>query len=326
MHLQEYKEQFNQYFAEVIKNGIPKNDNELIKSAYTYCLDLFADSGKRLRPYLIYLACLPKSFQESIQFAVAVELIHSFALVHDDIMDKCDYRRGQLSMHKFLEKNSDAHIAQSLSILIGDHLFSLAEGEFSKPSELKSNQARLVFQQLKSEVMLGQMMDMEFRTRTEVGFDEIIQKTNLKTASYSVTKPLQIGFALSNQNHHQFAQEFGYNLGLAFQIQDDLLNLTAPKEQTGKDQFSDIEEGEHTVFTHAVMQSEFQEEFLELFGKPLTDPEMLTQILEESKALEFGQNLIDEHFGKAQKALDSFDGEAKPYLQEITDYLKQRKS
>lgn len=286
--LSQYCEKFNKDFNTYLKSNLvllkdswhqqfllEESDCELLTdSIINYCIDSQI-GGKRFRPYLVYLMAQPLSYENSLNYAMAIELLHSFALVHDDIMDKSEIRRGKKSIYKYTEdllcnknnfkfdkkltKEEITHIAYSMAILIGDYLFSLAEGVFeeyqSKDINFILNNhriARKTFQTLKSEVILGQMLDVELGLKNCPTKAEILQKTFLKTANYSVSRPMQIGLTISNHTKNydsnlQFCLDFGFHLGLAFQIQDDFLNLTQTQDITGKKRFSDIYEKKQTL-------------------------------------------------------------------------------
>jgi geranylgeranyl diphosphate synthase type I len=298
--------------------------------------------GKRFRPYLIYIQACPLSYEESINFGIAVELLHSFALVHDDFMDKADTRRSKKTINQFcfdLLENykvgiDKLHFANSMAVLIGDYLFSLAEGAFEKSAESPAckyisgtqvKAARNLFQKLKSEVILGQMLDMELALYENPSKNEILQKTFLKTANYSVTRPMQIGTVIrgGNAEEVEFCQEFGFNLGLGFQIQDDYLNLAYSKEVTGKNQFADFEEGKDTLASWYLLneaEEKYKLEFAKYFGVPLK-PEQHKEVYEfcqNSGCLEFLENSYTKYYSEC------YNSTSNPALVGLIKYLESR--
>lgn len=321
--LEEYKIKFDNDLKKFLEKEFLKLDQvwheNFNSQKETYLTDKLIDytiesvnGGKRFRPYLVYLMSESDNYEDSVNFAIAIELLHSFALVHDDIMDKSETRRGEKSIYKFFLDNlksevediDKTHIAYSMAILIGDYLFSLCEGAFSQTENPK---ARQFFQILKSEVILGQMLDVELGLKLNPTEDEIKQKTYLKTANYSVSRPMQIGCLLNkyDETKMQFCLDFGFHLGLAFQIQDDYLNLVNPIEITGKKQFSDIEEGKHTLATWYLQNSSNQEiktKFTqEYFGKKDFDSIELQKLLTESGAIEYMKELFENHYNECLK-------------------------
>jgi geranylgeranyl diphosphate synthase type I len=284
--------------------------------------------GKRFRPYLVYLMAQPLSYEESLNYAIAVELLHSFALIHDDIMDRSELRRGQKSIFKFIEDKIDhqdkTHIAYSLAILVGDYIFSLAEGSFENRNQKINNAhhftARKLFQTLKSEVILGQMLDIELGLKTNPPKNEILQKTYLKTANYSVSRPMQIGLSLheiitDKPTDFQFCLDFGYNLGLAFQIQDDYLNLINDETITGKQQFSDLYEAKHTLASWHLKQQNNLTDFKDLKA------DAIKKILVSTGTLNYLKENIEEYYSKSLMIAQSTNYK---FLLPLIEFLKNR--
>lgn len=339
--LQEYlEEEFvdlkDTWFAEL---GVP--EREYMTDKLVEYTKEAVRGGKRFRPYLIYIQACPLSYEESVNFGIAVELLHSFALVHDDFMDKADTRRNKKTINQFcadLLNESKVgidklHFANSMAVLIGDYLFSLAEGAFEKSAEFpyisicgqQLKAARGLFQKLKSEVILGQMLDMELGLYENPSKNEILQKTFLKTANYSVTRPMQIGTVIrgGNEEEVEFCQQFGFSLGLGFQIQDDYLNLAYSKEFTGKNQFADFEEGKHTLASWYLMNDageEYKKQFASYFGVTLQikQHQEILEFCQKSGCLEFLKNSYSNYY------LECYNSTSNPALLGLVKYLENR--
>ena len=199
-------------------------------------LDYFLQlGGKRIRPLLTLMASemfgLPK--ENAIQASLAVELFHNFSLIHDDIMDKAPLRRGKQTVH--LKWNDD------IAILSGDVLLIKAYQALAK-QEARHIPALLdLFNQTAVEVCEGQQLDMDFESRDEVSIEEYIEMIRLKT-SVLLGCALAFGAIVSNASEKDriLIYEFGQNLGVAFQIQDDILDLYGDPEKFGKQIGGDI--------------------------------------------------------------------------------------
>jgi geranylgeranyl diphosphate synthase type II len=185
--------------------------------------------GKRLRPVMVLLACnlFSETVEEAFPVAMAIELFHNFTLLHDDIMDGAEMRRNNLSVYKKYNEN--------IAILSGDAMSILAYNYLLKCNS--TDPARLIrlFSQTALEVCEGQQFDMDFETRLDVSIAEYINMIRLKTAVLLACS-LKLGALAANAPEKVASQlyEFGLNLGIAFQLQDDLLDVFADQDKFGK--------------------------------------------------------------------------------------------
>lgn len=204
--------------------------------------------GKFLRPY-VYACGAGDSYQVST--ALSLELLHLFALVHDDIIDKSPLRRGVPTVHTVLADAYD-QTATDQTIIIGDWILarSFACLDCATPA------IRKVYHQLLEEVTYGQLYDIQFTEAVFVTREQIEQKNILKTAHYSFTRPLTMGYLQSvgaaiTHDDTDWITRFGTAIGLYFQTQDDALDLS---DQTGKPQFNDIYEKQWTLVRHLLWE------------------------------------------------------------------------
>lgn len=224
----------DQRLSTALKNRQP---SELYEPA-SYIL---GSSGKRLRPLLVILSAKavggrPKQVYNA---AVAVEMLHNFTLVHDDIMDNADLRRGNLTLHKKYNLNT--------AILAGDSLLAVAYEYLLKDCRVNSREALSAFTHGLVEVCEGQSLDTEFETRKNVSLDEYIEMIRKKTAALA-QMCCELGGYLVNGSKQDIKalSDYGKYLGIAFQIQDDLLDITADKVDFGKRIGGDLMEGKKT--------------------------------------------------------------------------------
>ncbi|MDP2363516.1 MAG: polyprenyl synthetase family protein, partial [Ignavibacteria bacterium] len=211
-----------------------RNPSSLYEPA-TYILE---SSGKRLRPLLVLLSAkaVGGNFKKFYNAALSVEMLHNFTLVHDDIMDNADLRRGNLTLHKKYNLNT--------AILTGDILAAVAYEFLLKDCKVNTKQALDSFTKGLVEVCEGQSLDTEFETRKNVSLPEYINMIEKKTAALA-RMCCELGAYLADGSKEDIKALSGYGkyLGIAFQIQDDLLDITADKAEFGKRIGGDLLEG-----------------------------------------------------------------------------------
>lgn len=234
---------------------------------------VMSQGGKRLRPTLTLLACdlFDGNVNDSIFPALAVEIFHNFTLVHDDIMDKAPIRRGLDTVYK--KWNSD------IAILSGDTMFAMAYQYAVKTNPSHITSVLDVFSKTAIEVCEGQQLDMDFELREDVAIDEYIRMITLKTAVL-LGASLKIGgiIAGADENAVNEIYQFGVNLGIAFQLQDDLLDVYGQEETFGKKNGGDIIANKKTfLYLKAIEKANPQQR------KKLTELFQSTSILAEEK-------------------------------------------
>lgn len=233
---------------EVLQTEIQEGLDELVfptEPAYLYdpIRYVIAGKGKRLRPVLVHLS--GKAFdaqKEDLAVAgLAVELLHNFTLVHDDIMDQDSLRHGQPTVyHKWDE---------STAILAGDGIFTISQLLIGRVS-VNVRQCFHRFNKATLEICEGQAFDKEFEVRTDVTMDEYLAMIGKKTGNL-IGLCAELGALLADQGDDVCRSlfEYGILLGQAFQVQDDILEITANVKNMGKSLGSDIAAGKQTVLT-----------------------------------------------------------------------------
>ena len=282
--------------------------------------------GKRTRPTLTLLGCqlFGTPGVKALNAALAVELFHNFTLIHDDIMDKAPLRRGKQTVHTKWDEN--------IGILSGDVLFVEAYKRLSKhevdvlPALLK------VFSKTAVEVCEGQQLDMDFEERDDVKIDEYIEMIRLKT-SVLIGAALEMGaiIAKASEEDTQKIYNFGENVGIAFQLQDDILDLYADSDKFGKQIGGDIKSNKKTFLLIKAfeMASDKQKDALNtMLSMTDLDKKVVVahQLFEELGVKEQAKAKMDEFYNLAKKNMDeiSVSEQAKKNLLKLGSYLMNR--
>ena len=281
--------------------------------------------GKRFRAAFCWWGHLaidaPLDPQALARACASLELLHASALVHDDYMDASDTRRGRPSAHRAFEKLHRANgwsasaeqYGASAAILLGDLLLSWAD-ELLRTSGLPSDRilrALRYFDLTRSEVVLGQFLDISAQARGANDVDTAMKVVRYKSAKYSIERPLHVGAALAGGSDESIEQltRFGLPLGEAFQLRDDLLGVFGDPEVTGKPAGDDLTEGKRTVLIALAMDGLATDQAQELdrsLGTSLsTDQvERLRHLIEKSGAREQVEQVIDQLTQTALKSLE----------------------
>lgn len=240
--LTELQEIINKRISEEIMGREPYALYDPIK----YTLD---SGGKRIRPVLVLMACnlFSEQVDHAIKPAIGLEIFHNFTLLHDDIMDHADIRRGKPTVHKKWDENT--------AILSGDAMFIKAYEYFLDIDSPNFRDILKVFNNTALEVCEGQQYDMEFEQRTDVTEQEYLRMIELKT-SVLLAAALKIGALLggANSKDADLLYEFGRNIGLAFQLQDDYLDVYGDTEVFGKQIGGDIVANKKTFMLIKALQ------------------------------------------------------------------------
>ena len=230
-----------------IKNlSVPDTPPELYEPV-KYILSL---GGKRIRPALVVLACdlFTGAVESALLPAMGIELFHNFTLLHDDIMDRSELRRGHPTVHVKYNEN--------VAILSGDVMSILASRLMNQSPGVVLSVVHDVFTLTAMQVCEGQQMDMNFEELLSVSEEEYLTMIELKTAVL-IAGSLKIGAILggASQRDAEDLYEFGRHLGLAFQLQDDLLDAYGDPEVMGKNQGCDIVDNKKTFLVIKAMEA-----------------------------------------------------------------------
>ena len=312
--------------AEIIEAEINNisylKDPENLYSPIEYTMEL---GGKRIRPILLLISyqLFNDNFERAFSPAKAIELFHNFTLLHDDIMDKAPLRRGKITVHKKWNNN--------IAILSGDvmmiHAYQLLAQVESKYLKSILN----IFNKAAIEVCEGQQWDMDFESKDDVPLIDYMQMIEFKTAVL-LAASLKIGAVLADakkkdQNH---LYEFGLNMGIAFQLKDDLLDVFGTSKLFGKKIGGDILANKKTfLYLKALQISDFSTK-LKLKKLYISENENDTKVEKVKKIFvdlnikKHTLDLMKSYYIKAMKHLDAIDSDKKSPLIDFADKLMHR--
>lgn len=314
---------------------------------------LFAVHGYRAVRPLAVAGPVDAEFGALLDVACALELFHAAALIHDDVIDRSDTRRGRPSVHRTFAglherhgyRNTPDHFGTSSAILLGDLLQSWSDELMSKACDTIADRdaaraTRAHFNRMRSEVALGQYLDVleEQRGGFAEHSEQLDRSTRVlvyKSAKYSVEAPLLIGAALagaSDEQEHALAG-FGLPVGVAFQLRDDLLGVFGDEEVTGKPSGDDLIEGKRTVLVtlaREALPGTQRRIFDDLLGTDLDEEQvvMLQRTIRGSDAEQQVEAMITRNIERAEQALGGaeLDPGAIARLTELAERAAQRTS
>jgi geranylgeranyl diphosphate synthase type II len=288
---------------------------------------MLGNGGKRIRPVLTLMACGMSGEQreKAMPAALAVELLHNFTLMHDDIMDQAESRRGEPSVHK--------KWSESIAILSGDSMHTRALillNDLDESADYRKVNA--LFLDGINRVCEGQALDMEFESRSEVTISEYMKMIGGKTSAL-LEASLQMGGVIGGCSKEQLTalKNVGESIGRAFQIQDDWLDVVADPDKFGKRVAGDIYECKKTYLMVLALErcNKEQAKWLRtcLESKPLTDDdvESVIQLFRELDVIESTRSKMEELYETAEHSLEIFgESEDKRDLIQLIRTLKKR--
>jgi len=303
-------------------------------SAIADALTEYVSGGKRMRPAFCFWGCLGAGGTDSDELVVAaasLELFQACAIVHDDVMDGSDTRRGKPALHRaFAEHHrsegwtgdADAFGAGA-AILIGDLALSWSD-EMLVSSGLASPTVLRVFSQMRTDVVGGQYLDLVSQASAATTVDAALRVAHWKSAKYTIERPLHLGAAMADADPAVFASytAYGLPLGEAFQLRDDVLGVFGDPGVTGKPAGDDLREGKRTALVAMALEraSAPQADLVRrLLGDPDLDADgvaLLREVLVDTGAVGRVESLIEARTAEALEAL-----RAAPLTSEAVDVL-----
>ncbi|MDI5889342.1 MULTISPECIES: polyprenyl synthetase family protein [Flavobacterium] len=298
--------QYQEFLSDYLKSQYETKEPRNLYEPIHYILDL---GGKRMRPVLTLMSAevFDADYKKALPAALAVEVFHNFSLVHDDIMDDAPLRRGQETVHEKWNLNT--------GILSGDAMLILAYQYFEQYEPIIFRDLAKLFSKTALEVCEGQQWDVDFEERNDVTIPEYLKMIQYKTAVL-VAAAMKMGaiIAETSEENANLIYDFGLNLGLAFQLQDDFLDAFGDPETFGKQVGGDIIENKKTyLYLKAVAFSNEAEaeELRRLFSiQPEDNTEKIKKVKElfnSSGASKATQDAIQDFTFKAFQTLDKMN-------------------
>lgn len=298
------------------------NDPATLYDSSQYILSL---GGKRVRPVMCLMGneLFDDINPDAYHVATAIELFHNFSLIHDDIMDKAPLRRGMPTVH--------AKFGESTALLAGDVMLVMCYEYLNKINEIHRKQILSLFNKTALEVSEGQQLDMDFEKLDSVSLDEYIRMIELKTSvllGASLKLGAIIGGASEGNVNHLY--EFGKNLGIAFQVQDDYLDAFGDPDKFGKQVGGDIIANKKTfllIHTLDVAEEQLKHELLHLMqSNPPDKVQRVLAIMKACNADAWAKELKEKYVSQAMYHLEEIAvvSKRKEPLRELAQFLVQR--
>ena len=345
--LKRHKEKIDAKLEEFLDEKLKKSE-KVSKSAKEVmeCIKEFnLRNGKRLRPILTILSYMAFGGKKSsiLDAALAVELMESYLLIHDDIIDQDEFRRGYLTFHKIYENKAkkknipSQRYGESMAIIAGDILSSLgSEAILGSDFPLKKKiKALEKFNKVMVNTCFGQILDMDYIHTSNISEKDVLRLQELKTAIYTIDGPLQIGAILAGASEKKLKllTEFAIPLGKAFQIKDDILDIGVDGAK-GRPVGSDIRSGKQTLLTiHALrnLRGAKRAELARSLRQGRTSAKELRRairLIRGARSVEYcakvAERSIEEALRRLHKADPKLREEPRQLLEEIARYMFRR--
>ncbi len=317
------------------------------KNALKSIKDLTLAGGKRVRAafmYWGYVGAGGKEIKKITEASISIELTHIFLLIHDDIIDRDNFRHGVQSIHmryekmarKFFKGTEPAHFGNSMGLIIGDMAAALGNeiifnSRFEPEIVLRALDK---LQDIVTTTVSGEIFDVMLEARGKASEKDVLEVFENKTAKYTVEGPLHLGAMLAGADEKILKNysEYAVPVGIAFQIQDDILGAFGNEKKLGKPVCSDLREGKQTLLViKALENGNAQQRKLikNLLGKKDVTPgeiETFRDVICETGSLEYSKNLAKNLVQKGKQALEKakIKKEAKEFLAGIADYIVRR--
>jgi geranylgeranyl diphosphate synthase type II len=293
-------------------------------SPIEYILSL---GGKRMRPILLLLAhqLFDKDIQKAIKPSLSIEVFHNFTLLHDDIMDKAPVRRGKATVHTKWNENVAILSGDAMLIQSYQYLCDLPPEQLTK--------CLAVFNEMAIQVCEGQQYDMDFEIQAEVDMESYLKMIEFKTAVL-LGAALKMGAIIGGSTEKQAdaLYEFGRNIGIAFQLKDDLLDVFGDAQTFGKQVGGDIIANKKTCLylkALSLSEGEHKMELVNLYSsESVNDTEKVERVKFIYDSMDMQSHihlLIDEYYTKAMKFLNSIDADLSE-LERFASLLKKREN
>ncbi len=309
--------------------------------------DLTLAGGKRVRAsfmYYGYRAAGGKELEKISEAAMSIELINIFLLIHDDIIDRDDLRHGVETIHKkyerlarkYYKKVDPVHFGESLALVAGDMAAAFGNEIIfnSKFTPGNKQRALLKLQEIVTNTVSGEILDVMLEAKGYATEREILEVHWNKTAKYTVEGPLHLGALLAGAEINQLdiLTNYAIPVGIAFQIQDDILGAFGNEKKLGKPVCSDLREGKQTLLVAKALEfgnKSEQKIIKNLLGKKDAGQKEINKfrgIVKNTGSLKYSQDLAKKYVGEGKAAIvkSNFDQKTQEFLTGIADYIVNR--
>lgn len=338
----ELEHQFNLAIANARKKDILMAD--VLKNAKKIALA----GGKRIRGALLYWAYIGvggKEKKKILKVSAAIEMVHLFLLIHDDIMDRGETRHGEKTLHrafsskkqKYGLKNDEDHFGESMAIIAGDMLYVIAnkiilEAGFDPKISMQSV---LKLQSIIENTIIGQSQDLSIAYKKNATEKEVMEMLKNKTAKYTIEGPVHLGAILGGCNDKRtldILSQYAIPVGIAFQIQDDILGVFGDKKKIGKSVASDIKEGKQSIMVikaRRLATKQKRKKLDAILGKGnITKEEVkiFQDILKSTGVLEYSRKMAEQYLKKGKREIKKtiLLPDAKIFFAGLAEYLENR--
>ena len=333
---------FDRKIREVRKKDI------FLADALEHTKKITLSGGKRLRPALVFCGAgevLRSDRKNVLRVACAIELVHSFLLIHDDIIDCGDVRHGVSTAnaeYAMIGKRNfnlpdPQHFGNSMAIILGDFVYAMAMELILESSLPESTLCAVVeyLQKIVQNTIIGQSQDIEIECDRKATKKTVLMMYKNKTSKYSFETPLHVGLMLGERTlpgASRTITDFSNHVGLAFQIQDDIIGIFGKVAETGKSNTSDIEQGKKTILVLETLERlgvTERKRFSGILGKrqpSRDDVVFFQQCMRESGALEHCEKVVRVNLRSGRQIIgkSGLDESTKLFLLGIVDYLENR--
>lgn len=330
-----------------LNENLVKEKNSLVKSNLKLFANLNSD-GKIVRGTLVNLGyyLLKDDKEYSNNLSLAYEMFQTAILVHDDIIDNDDKRRGKETVHyanykkyKSHSKEEAKHLGESIGICIGDYGLYEANQLIVDSYQDDKNLSKVLknFNQTVLTTIKGELIDVILPYQSKYNLiktdkieDNIMEIYRLKTSHYTIIGPLSVGIILAGGTDEMIKDitEFGTKVGIAFQIQDDILGIYS--DEMGKIKGSDIKEFKQTILYSHIINTDYKDKIMKYYGKEKIDSKSIKEvqkIFKESKSYDYAVNMMNSMYDESLDVLekiDWIDSDKKDLLRGFVEYLRKR--
>ncbi len=341
---EKYKPEIEDALREFFAEKKDEVKHPMLREAVEIIEEYTLRGGKRIRALLMILGyhMYGGEGEEIIKAAASLELVQSYFLIHDDIMDESELRRGKKTVHKIYEEEhlhrgfggNPARFGENLGIIAGDLANVYAFEIFSEThfNSERKEKARKELERIMEYTGYGQLIDVYSSMLPEFGERDLLLLHEYKTANYTIYGPLALGAILAGAEPEAL-RDFAIPIGIAFQLQDDILGLFGDEKKIGKPVTSDLAEGKKTLLIIKALEKANdaeRKEILEALGNPAVTIEQLMrvrEIVERTGSLEYSRSMAEKLVKEGIAALEKLnvkDEEYRVILREMAEYMIHR--